>query len=77
MGPGQPTLIEKPTTSWKSLLSGRLPSSPGNLLKASGAPRGSFSATARVLPIEEADPSILDALLKGTVDDPEICEVDR
>ncbi|UCH28832.1 MAG: pyridoxamine 5'-phosphate oxidase family protein [Myxococcales bacterium] len=34
----------------------------------------SFSATARVLPIDETDPEILDALLEGMVDDPKIRE---
>ena len=33
-----------------------------------------FSATARVLPIDETDPSILDPLLKGMVDDPNVRE---
>ena len=33
-----------------------------------------FSATARVLPVDETDPDIIDALLKGMVEDPKIRE---
>lgn len=34
----------------------------------------SFAGRARVLPLDETDPKILDALLQGMVDDPEIRE---